>query len=304
MGLLLQSEVRDFDQTMIRRGKVRDIYDLEDGRLMLVATDRISAFDWVLPSGIPDKGRLLTGITEFWFDKLAFTVSPNHLISTDFNKFPTAFRSLVFRGRTMLCKKADKVLPVECIVRGYITGSGWKDYQNTGSICGISLPEGLKECECLPRAIFTASTKADQGEHDENISFDRVCQLVGTTRAEFLKDWSLRLYEEAHNFAIQRGIIIADTKFEFGVCDNEVILIDEVLTPDSSRFWPVDMYEPGHSQPSFDKQFVRDYLQSLCNQKKWDKQSPPPALPQDIVDGTRARYVEAFERLTGKKFVV
>jgi len=278
----------------VRRGKVRDIYDLGD-RILLVSTDRISAFDWVLPTPIPDKGRVLTQIAAYWFHLLG---EPNHLITTDvaqMNLPPEADRS-VFAGRTTLCRKTE-VVPIECVVRGYLAGSGWKEYQQRGTVCGIKLPAGLTESAQLPELIFTPSTKAATG-HDENISFQRTVDLVGRELAEQLRDRSLRIFHRGVEYARQRGILIADTKFEFGLVDGELLLIDEVLTPDSSRFWPADHYAPGRSQPSFDKQFVRDWLSSTL----WDKNSPPPALPDDVVAKTRQKYIEAYERLTNREF--
>ena len=278
----------------MRRGKVRDIYDLGD-RILLVSTDRISAFDWVLPTPIPDKGRVLTQIAAYWFHLLG---EPNHLITTDvaqMNLPPEADQS-VFAGRTTLCRKTE-VVPIECVVRGYLAGSGWKEYQQQGTVCGIKLPAGLTESAQLPELIFTPSTKAATG-HDENITFSRTVDLVGRELAEQLRDRSLRIFQRGVEFARQRGILIADTKFEFGLVDGELLLIDEVLTPDSSRFWPADHYAPGRSQPSFDKQFVRDWLSSTL----WDKNSPPPALPDDVVAKTRQKYIEAYERLTNREF--
>ena len=284
------------DDLPVRRGKVRDIYDLGD-QLLLVSTDRISAFDWVLPTGIPDKGRVLTQISNFWFDYLKI---PNHLLETDVNKIeqlPAGTDLEALAGRSILVRKTE-VVPVECIVRGYITGSGWKDYQKTGGICGIALPAGLKECDRLPEPIFTPSSKAEQGEHDENISFAQMVEVCGQQRADELKRLSLDIYSKGCEYAATKGILIADTKFEFGLVDDEIILIDEVLTPDSSRFWPADQYEPGRNQPSYDKQFVRDHLSGTG----WDKQSVPPALPEEIVKRTREKYIQAFEQLTGKAF--
>jgi phosphoribosylaminoimidazole-succinocarboxamide synthase len=278
-----------------RQGKVRDIYDLGD-RLLLVSTDRISAFDWVLPTGIPDKGRVLTQLSRFWFEHLDV---PNHMLSCEVNDFglPEGIDLAPLERRSMLVRKTE-VVPIECVVRGYLSGSGWKEYQQTGHVCGISLPSGLKESSKLPAPIFTPATKAEIGEHDENITFDEVCKRVGPELAKQLAERSIELYARGAKHAIGRGIIIADTKFEFGLIDDELILIDEVMTPDSSRFWPADAYEPGKSQPSYDKQFVRDWL----TQSGWDKNSPPPELPADVVANTRAKYVEAFERLTGEKF--
>jgi phosphoribosylaminoimidazole-succinocarboxamide synthase len=280
----------------VRRGKVRDIYDLGD-TLLLVSTDRISAFDWVLPTGIPDKGRLLTQLSRFWFEH--FKDVPNHLISCEVDDFdlPAGVDRAPLVGRSMLVRKTS-VVPIECVVRGYLSGSGWKEYQETGAVCGIELPTGLKESEKLPGAIYTPATKAEQGEHDENISYDEVCARVGRDLAKQLSQRSIDLYTRGAEYASGRGIIIADTKFEFGLVDDELILIDEVLTPDSSRFWPADDYEPGHGQPSFDKQFVRDWLTA----SGWNKNSPPPELPPEIVAKTRAKYIEAYEQLTGEKF--
>ncbi len=285
------------DIKLLHRGKVRDIYEVDD-MLLIVATDRISAFDVVLPDPVPDKGRVLTQISLFWFEKLKDIV-PNHIISGDVKEFPDKLKpySDQLEGRSMLCKKA-KPLPIECIVRGYITGSGWKDYQKSGMVCGIKLPENLRESDRLPEPIFTPSTKADVGEHDENISFQDASGSIGKEIAEQARDISLELYKTAAEYALKRGVIIADTKFEMGLIDGKLILIDEVLTPDSSRFWPADSYEPGKSQPSFDKQFVRDYLETL----DWDKKAPGPELPREIIEKTRARYIEAYERLTGKDF--
>ena len=282
---------------LLHRGKVRDIYEVDD-MLLIVATDRISAFDVVLPNPVPDKGKILTQISLFWFDMLSDIV-PNHIIAGDVKDFPSVLQPFAdqLEARSMLCRKAAP-LPIECIVRGYITGSGWKDYQKTGQVCGITLPEGLKESDKLPEAIFTPSTKADVGEHDENISFQAASGSIGEDTAAEARDISLRLYNTAAEYALERGVIIADTKFEMGIYKDNLILIDEVLTPDSSRFWPADSYEPGRPQPSFDKQFVRDYLETL----DWDKKAPGPELPEEIIDKTRARYVEAYERLTGRKF--
>ncbi|HJZ90465.1 MAG TPA: phosphoribosylaminoimidazolesuccinocarboxamide synthase [Gemmataceae bacterium] len=273
-----------------RQGKVRDVYDLGD-RLVIVATDRISAFDWVLPTPIPDKGRVLTALTLFWLRWLGV---PNHLLSADRADFPTEFCGDEFAGRTMLVRKTQ-VVPIECVVRGYLAGSGWKDYCRTGAVCGEPLPPGLRECEQLPEPVFTPSTKAETG-HDENISFAEMAATVGPETANELRSKSLDVYRRAANYARDRGVIIADTKFEWGrLPSGELILIDEVLTPDSSRFWPADGYQPGRGQPSFDKQFVRDWLESTT----WDKNSPPPELPSDVVEKTRAKYLEAVERLTG-----
>lgn len=278
----------------VRRGKVRDIYDFGD-RLLFVATDRISAFDWVLPNGIPDKGRVLTQLSEMWFARLDV---PHHLLSMDLNAvaLPAGVDRDSLRGRSMVVKKTQ-VVPIECVVRRYLSGSGWKEYRKTQSVCGVSLPAGLRESERLAEPIFTPATKEDSG-HDVNISFERMSEIVGRDTASRLKTLSLEIYRRGAEHALQKGIIIADTKFEFGSIGGQLILIDEVLTPDSSRFWPVDSYEPGRSPPSFDKQFVRDWLETTG----WDKNSPPPALPQDVVERTRAKYVDAYTRLTGREF--
>ena len=279
--------------TLHSRGKVRDLYDLGD-KLLLVASDRISAFVVILPTPIPDKGRILTQLSEFWFSKIGDIV-PNHLITTDIERFPAVCRPhrSALEGRSMLVKKSTPA-PVECIVRGYITGSGWKEYQKTGSVCGITLPRGLVEAARLDEAIFTPSTKAAVGDHDLNISFATMVDKVGKVRAEKMRDASVAIYERARTIAETKGIIIADTKFEFGMEGDDILLIDEVLTPDSSRFWPMDDYQPGKTPNSFDKQFVRDYLLSL----KWDMKPPAPELPPDIVKKTRDKYREALRRLT------
>jgi phosphoribosylaminoimidazole-succinocarboxamide synthase len=278
----------------VRRGKVRDVYDLGD-RVLLVSTDRLSAFDWVLPTGIPDKGCVLNRISAFWFDRLG---EPNHLISTDVEQMglPAGVDLKPLAGRSALCRKT-RVVPIECVVRGYLSGSGWVEYQKSGTVCGMKLPAGLTESARLPEPIFTPSTKAEVG-HDENISLERMVELVGREVTEELSRRSLEIFKRGAEYALQRGIIIADTKFEWGQVDGQILLIDEVLTPDSSRFWPADQYVPGRGQPSFDKQFVRDWLTA----SGWDKNSPPPSLPQDVVDKTRAKYVEAYEKLTGKRF--
>jgi phosphoribosylaminoimidazole-succinocarboxamide synthase len=278
-----------------RRGKVRDVYDLGD-RLLLVSTDRISAFDYVLPSGIPDKGKVLTQIAAFWFGLLD---EPNHLITTDVDAMdlPAGADRAMLAGRSTLGRKTS-VVPIECVVRGYLAGSGWKEYQQSGTVCGISLPPGLTESARLPEPIFTPATKAEQGEHDENISFERLVEIVGRERAGELRRRSLAIFQRGSAYAAQRGILIADTKFEFGQVNGELILIDEVLTMDSSRFWPADQYAPGKGQPSFDKQFVRDWLLA----SDWDRASTPPPLPENVIAQTRAKYVEGYERLTGKRF--
>ena len=283
----------------VRSGKVRDIFALDDARLLLVASDRISAFDVVLPTEIPDKGRVLTGISRHWFTQTAAAgIMANHLLSTDMATLPAEYgaQAAELRGRSMICRRAD-VLPVELIVRGYLAGSGWKDYGRTGAVCGIPLPAGLRESDRLPEPIFTPSTKAEVG-HDENISFDQMVALVGAQRAEEARTKALELYKFAASRAEPAGIILADTKFEFGLVGGELILIDEVLTPDSSRFWDASTYEPGRAQESFDKQYVRDYLETL----DWGKTYPGPELPAEVVAGTRARYVEAFERITTGSF--
>lgn len=276
---------------LLARGKVRDIYDLGD-RLLIVATDRLSAFDVVLPTPIPDKGRVLTQLSLFWFEKLAGVV-PHHVIEAKDFSGELAPYADALAGRAMLVRRTEPA-PIECVVRGYISGSGWKDYQKTGAICGIPLPAGLRESDRLPEPIFTPSTKATTG-HDENISFNETVSRVGRPLAERLRDVSLTLYRRAAEHAAARGIIIADTKFEFGMRGSELIWIDEALTPDSSRFWPADQYSPGRAQPSFDKQFVRDYLERIG----WNKQPPAPALPPDVVAGTQEKYREAYQRITG-----
>ena len=280
------------------QGKVRDIYDLGD-TLLLVASDRISAFDVVLPDPIPYKGEVLTKLSLFWFELLGDIV-PNHFLSADVADLPERFapHADYLRGRFMLVKKAD-VFPVECIVRGYLAGSGWNEYRRQGTVCGIELPDGLVESDRLEEPLFTPSTKAEIGDHDENISFEQMVGIIGPEVAEELRRVSIAIYSTAREHAASRGIIIADTKFEFGLVDGAITLIDEVLTPDSSRFWPVDAYEPGHGQPSFDKQYVRDWLVEAG----WDKTPPPPALPDDIVRGTSERYIQAYELVTGRTFV-
>jgi len=279
----------------IKSGKVREIFDLGD-RLLLVASDRISAFDVIMPNGIPQKGAVLTQISFFWFDRVASLV-PNHLLAKTDDPLPKNLQPFADKlaRRTMIVKKA-KPLAIECIVRGYLSGSGWKEYKKSQTVCGIKLPAGLTESAELPEPIFTPSTKAEAG-HDENISFEEACKIVGKDLATQASDLSLKIYKAGRDYARQRGIIIADTKFEFGISDGKLILIDEVLTPDSSRFWPADQYQPGKGQPSFDKQFVRDYLETL----DWNKTPPGPVLPQEVVAKTSAKYLEAYERLTGKK---
>ncbi|MEM8943554.1 MAG: phosphoribosylaminoimidazolesuccinocarboxamide synthase [Planctomycetota bacterium] len=280
----------------VRRGKVRDLYDLGD-RLLLVSSDRISAFDWVLPTGIPDKGRVLTHVSNFWFE---FLDEPNHILETDVRRFglPEGIDLEPLDGRSILVRKTE-VVPIECVVRGYLSGSGWKEYQQNDQVCGVALPSGLVESDRLPEPIFTPATKAEIGDHDENISFDTMCKKVGAELSAVLRRRSLEIYQRGAEHALKQGIIIADTKFEFGQVDGELILIDEVMTPDSSRFWPADHYEPGRGQPSFDKQFVRDWLQ---HDSGWNKNSAPPALPHEVVTGTRDKYIEACERLSGEAF--
>ncbi len=284
---------------VFRKGKVRDVYDLGD-KLLMVATDRISAFDVVLDPGIPLKGAILTQMSNFWFKLLRDDVA-NHLVATDVAKYPKelAPHAALLRGRSVLVEKL-KPIPIECVVRGHISGSGWKEYQKKGSICGIKLPAGLKESQRLPETLFTPSTKAEVG-HDENISFADAAHLIGDETAEYLRDTSIRIYEHARQYAAARGIIIADTKFEFGTRDDgTIVLMDEILTPDSSRFWPSDQFKPGGAQPSFDKQFLRDWLET----QPWDKTPPGPKLPGPVVMGTQKRYLEAYERVTGKPFTL
>ncbi|WP_437191830.1 phosphoribosylaminoimidazolesuccinocarboxamide synthase [Planctomicrobium sp. SH527] len=291
MSALLESSIPGIP---VRRGKVRDVYDFGD-RLLLVATDRISAFDWVLSTGIPDKGRILTQISKVWFDRLQVN---DHLISLDVTTLPLPEGVDVdaLQGRSMVVRKTE-VVPIECVVRGYLAGSGWKEYRSRGTLAGVRLPVGLRECDKLPESQFTPATKAESG-HDENISISEMQELIGYELADDLQTFSISLYERAAAEALTRGIIIADTKFEFGLVGDEIVLIDEVLTPDSSRFWPADQYQPGKNQPSFDKQFVRDWLEST----DWDKESPPPTLPEEIVAKTREKYVDAYERLSGQEF--
>jgi phosphoribosylaminoimidazole-succinocarboxamide synthase len=290
MSTLLESNIPELP---LRRGKVRDIYDLGD-RLLLVATDRISAFDWVLPTPIPDKGRILTQLSLFWFRQLGVE---NHFLSSDLQgiELPASVDHRPLEGRSLIVRKAA-VIPVECVVRGYLEGSGWKAYRETGEVCGVKLPPGLAQGSQLPEPIFTPATKEESG-HDINITFEQMVGLIGRVNSEELRDRSLDLYQRAAAYALERGIIIADTKFEWGEFDSRIILIDEALTPDSSRFWPLAGYTPGKSQPSFDKQFVRNWLE----QSGWDKNSPPPELPAEIVAGTRSKYLEAYERLTGER---
>lgn len=290
---LLKLDLPGFNK--LRSGKVRDIYDLGD-RLLFVATDRISAFDCIMPNGIPRKGEVLTQISYFWFGQTE-SFQPNHLLSRPNEPLPANLQpfAALLAGRSMLVKKA-KPLAIECVVRGYLAGSGWKEYQKQQTVCGIQLPPGLKESSELPEPIFTPATKAETG-HDENISFEEAARIVGSETAEKVRAASLKIYNFARDYARKRGIIIADTKFEFGHLDGQLLLIDEVLTPDSSRFWPADQYQPGKGQPSFDKQFVRDYLETL----DWNKTPPAPALPPEVVAKTQAKYLEAYERLTGTR---
>ena len=276
------------------RGKVRDIYDL-GGHYLIIATDRLSAFDVVLPTPIPDKGKVLTQMSAFWFDHFKGSV-PNHLVSTKVDEYPASLRPFrdQIEGRSMLVKKA-KVFPVDCVARGFLTGSGLKDYNKTGQVCGIALPAGLRDSDRLPEPIFTPATKAETG-HDENISEEQAAKVIGQENARRLKELTLSIYSRAVEYASKRGIIICDTKFEFGVIDGQISIVDEMLTPDSSRFWPADQYSPGKPQPSFDKQYVRDYLERIG----WNKQPPGPVLPEDIVKATSAKYVEALRRVTGR----
>ena len=295
-NVVLQTDIQD---VQAKHGKVRDIYDIGD-KLVFVASDRISAFDRIMTTGIPYKGIVLTKISKFWFDFLGDTVE-NHLISDDVSTFPAPFcdHADQLAGRSMLVKKTE-VLPVECVIRGYLAGSGWKEYQKTQSVCGVELPAGLKQCDKLPELIFTPATKAEIGDHDENISFERCVDIIGREAAEYVRDKSTEIFFKASKYAESRGIILADTKFEWGVVDGKIILIDEVLTPDSSRFWPADKYEAGRDQDSYDKQFVRNYLEEI----NFDKSGEGVPLPEDITEKTTAKYVEAYEKLTGKKFEV
>jgi phosphoribosylaminoimidazole-succinocarboxamide synthase len=284
--------------THLRSGKVRDLYDVDADHLLLVASDRVSTYDVIHPTPIPDKGRVLTGITAFWFAKLS-SIVPNHLVSTSMSDLPDATQASAdeLSGRSMLCRKVE-IVPFECVVRGYLVGSGWKEYQQSGTVCGLELPGGLVEADRLPEPIFTPATKAEQGEHDENVSFEVMASAVGEELATQLRDLSLELYAAGAAHAAEQGIILADTKFEFGLLDGEVVLADEVLTPDSSRYWPADTWQPGTNPPSFDKQFVRDFATSTG----WDRNPPAPELPQDVVGRTRAKYIEAFQRITGQSF--
>ena len=290
----------DFPELQLHAsGKVRDVYLIDNERLLFVATDRISAFDYVLATGIPHKGRVLTQISLFWFDFLCDIV-PNHVITADVKLYPPALQKYVeqLRGRSMVVRRAE-MFPVECVVRGYLSGSAWKEYQATGKVCGIGLPTGLRESDAFPEPVFTPATKAVNG-HDENISFAQMCEIVGTETASHLRDISLRIYKKAAAFARQRGIIIADTKFEFGRTAEGITLADEVLTPDSSRFWPAGKYAPGASQESYDKQYVRDYLEEI----RWNKQPPAPALPDEVARRTSEKYLDAYLQITGHKLDV
>lgn len=280
-------------------GKVRDVYRLDDEHLLFVATDRISAFDYVLATGIPQKGRVLTQMSVFWFELLRGLV-PNHMVTTDVDRYPATLRKYadVLRGRSMMVTRAE-MFPVECVVRGYLSGSAWKEYKASGAVCGIELPQGLKESDKLPEPIFTPATKATTG-HDENISFEQMAKIIGPDFSRDLRDTSLAIYKKAADYARQRGIIIADTKFEFGRTGAGITLADEVLTPDSSRFWPADKYQPGKAQESFDKQYVRDYLEEI----RWNKLPPAPALPADVARKTSEKYVEAYRKLTGRELDV
>lgn len=278
----------------ISKGKVRDIYEVDDNSLMIVVSDRISALDFIMPNDIPDKGKILNGISAFWFDYVK-DVIPNHVISTNFEEFPEEFRKPEFEGRSMWVKKL-KMLPVECIVRGYITGSGWADYKKTGTVCGLPLPEGLQESQKLPEPIFTPSTKAEYGDHDENISFERCCEILGNELAEKVKNATIDVYKKCADYALEKGLIIADTKFEFGLDENgELVLADEVLTPDSSRFWALDKYEVGRGQDSFDKQYLRNWLY-----ENGYSDHAPEELPEIVQTTTRNKYLEAYELITGK----
>ena len=293
-SVLLQTDFAGLE--LYASGKVRDLYRVDNERLLVVATDRISAFDYVLATGIPGKGRVLTQLSLFWFDFLADVV-PNHLLGAAVERYPATLRPYTeqLRGRSMLVVRAD-MIAIECVVRGYLSGSGWKEYQQSGKVCGIELPRGLRESDKLPEPIFTPAIKATSG-HDENISFDEMARRAGPKLSEQLRELSLKIYRKAAEHAAARGIIIADTKFEFGRTARGLVLADEVLTPDSSRFWPADRYQPGRSQESFDKQFVRDYLEQI----RWNKQPPAPALPAEVVQGTSEKYVEAYRRLTGRE---
>jgi phosphoribosylaminoimidazole-succinocarboxamide synthase len=293
LDALIQTDIPELE--LFASGKVRDVYRLKDERLLFVATDRISAFDYVLATGIPQKGRVLTQMSVFWFELLRDLV-PNHMVTTDVSQYPAAIRKYAdqLQGRSMMVTRAE-MFPVECVVRGYISGSAWKEYKSSGAVCGINLPAGLKESDKLPEAIFTPATKATSG-HDENISFEQMVKIVGADTGKELRDLSLAIYKKAADYALERGIIIADTKFEFGRTGAGITLADEVLTPDSSRFWPTDKYEPGKAQESFDKQYVRDYLEEI----RWNKQPPAPALPAEVARKTSEKYLDAYRQLTGR----
>ncbi|OHB54741.1 MAG: phosphoribosylaminoimidazolesuccinocarboxamide synthase [Planctomycetes bacterium GWF2_50_10] len=282
-----------------KRGKVRDVYDCQDS-LIIVASDRLSAFDVIMQNGIPFKGAVLTQLSKFWFE-LFGTIVENHYIADDVSKYPAPFNQYPdqLKGRSMRVKKG-KVLPIECIIRGYITGSGWKEYQKTQTVCGHKLPAGLRQCDKLPQPIFTPSTKAELGAHDENITIEQCAEIIGKDKADYISSKSVEIFQKASQYAASRGIILADTKFEWGLYQGKLILIDEVLTPDSSRFWPADKYEPGRDQESFDKQFVRNYLEAI----NFNKSGPGVVLPDDIVQKTSAKYIECYERITGKKFAL
>jgi len=291
-------EMQKIDLPLYHSGKVRDVYDLSE-QLLIVASDRISAFDYVLPSIIPDKGKLLHKLSMFWFDYLQGVV-PNHIITGDFDKFPAKLKQYEYlRDRSAIVKKAKRI-DIECIARGYLAGSGWKEYQKTGSVCGLKLPKGLKESSKLPQAIFTPSSKEEGGKHDENISFEETIKRVGENVANEIKELTLSLYKKASAYAESKGIIIADTKLEFGIYDSKIILIDEVFTPDSSRFWEKEKYQEGRPQDSLDKQFVRDYLERI----KWNKQPPVPQLPEDVIKGTKEKYLDAYRKLTGENSLI
>jgi phosphoribosylaminoimidazole-succinocarboxamide synthase len=293
-SVLLHTDISELE--LYASGKVRDVYRVDNDHLLFVATDRISAFDYVLATGIPAKGKVLTQLSLFWFELLRDIV-PNHLVTADVSSYPPLLQPYAgrLRGRSMLVTRADMV-PIECVVRGYISGSAWKEYQGSGAVCGISLPAGLKESDQLPEPIFTPATKAVSG-HDENISFEKMCELVGPELSRELRDLSLRIYRTAADYARERGIIIADTKFEFGRSAAGLLLADEVLTPDSSRFWPADRYQPGRAQESYDKQYVRDYLEQV----RWNKQPPAPSLPPEVAQKTSEKYRDAYRRLTGRE---
>ena len=294
METVLQTKIGSVEP---KRGKVRDIYNLGD-KLLIVATDRISAFDVVMANPIPYKGQVLTQISLFWFEFLSSTVN-HHLITADVNKFPPPFNKngSQLAGRSMLVKKTV-VMPIECVIRGYLAGSGWKEYKQCGVVCGVELPAGLRQCDKLPEPIFTPATKEEFGKHDENISFERCVKIIGGKNTKYLRDKSTEIFKKASQYAESKGIILSDTKFEWGQTDDKIILIDEVLTPDSSRFWPADKYQPGRDQESFDKQFVRNYLESI----NFDKSGPGVKLPDDVVKKTSEKYIECYERLTGKKY--